>query len=197
MHLLCWQRTEVGEELQRCGLCLTVVLWPDFHHHAKLDNWERSFQSVLITLAIRGAVRALTYIPIDWALPLSKVCFFYCSARLSELKSTLNADWFAVSDCTAESAVATWFYIQGKTEVARFLPFSTGAMELTYWSFVLLGYILLDWALLTPAEEGKSGVFPSNAAQTCFLWLHGWVRRLISIMSSSFREEVQCSHKVI
>lgn len=123
--------------------------------------------------------------------------FFYCSARLSELKSTLNADWFAVSDCTAESAVATWFYIQGKTEVAWFLPFSTDAMELTYWSFVLLGFILLDWALLTSAEEGKSGVFPSNAAQTCFLWLHGWVRRPITIMSSSFQEEVQCNHKII
>lgn len=46
-------------------------------------------------------------------------------------------------------------------------------MELTYRIIVLLGCIFLDWSLLASAEEGESGVFLSNAAWTCFLWLNG------------------------
>lgn len=80
--------------------------------------------------------------------------------RLSELKSTLNADWFAVSECTAELPQPLDFLIQGKSEVGSFLPFSSNSnMELTYRSIVLLGSIFLDWALLASAEEGESGVF--------------------------------------
>lgn len=37
------------------------------------------------------------------------------------------------------------------------LRFNT--MELTSWSVLLLAYSLLDWALRTSAEEGKSGDF--------------------------------------
>lgn len=77
--------------------------------------------------------------------------------RLSELKSTLNADWSAVSECTAELPVPLDFFL---FKANYFVPFSnTHTMELTYRSFFLLGCIFLDWALVASAEEGKSGVF--------------------------------------
>lgn len=122
---------------------------------------ERSFQSVLMTLYIWGAVRALTYIHSWLVTAIIRRVFFATAvswAQREALWTEVHFKWFVLR-VQSRAAIATWFYIHGKTEVASFLPFETNAMEWTYWSIVLLGCIFLDWALLTSAEEGKSGVF--------------------------------------
>ena len=125
--------------------------WSWFCFCTTTQSWtiQRSFQCVPLTLAVLYSHKSVFFTAVFWP---------QCEALSTELKSTLNADWSAVSECTAELPVPLDFLFKAN----YFWPFAANTMELTYRSFFLLGCILLDWALVASAEEGKCGSSPSN-----------------------------------
>lgn len=195
MHPLCWQRTEVGERSCRTVVCFWLLFRGQTLTTTRSWTIERSFQSVLMTLNIRGAARALTYIH-SWLVTaiIQRVFFFFFFAtavswaQREPLWTEVHFKWFVLR-VQSRAAIVTRFYIHGETGVASFLPFETNAMEWTYWSIVLLGCIFLDWAPLTSAEEGKSGVFLRMLPRLIFCGCMTWVRCPINIISCSFQKE--------
>lgn len=145
MHLPCWQRTEVGEELQETRAVVPRCCFSGHTSHHKVGRLREVSSRSLSHFSIRRAVsRAPHSLWTDKPHEVYILCcgVFDHSGRLkSELKSTLNAKWFAVSECTAELPVPLDFWLKAKLKSVHFF----GHLAPTPWSWHT-GGALSCWA---------------------------------------------------